>query len=101
MVAEVYYVSFFNNNFYNYGDWGLGIGDWGLGIGDWAQSPIPNPQSPIPISMSIHTWIYTNNLLFEFAKPISENEKKIILEIFTFGLEIKKLTKEAFLNIGP
>jgi len=35
-------------NYFENGDWGLGIGDWGLGIGDWAQSPIPNPQSPIP-----------------------------------------------------
>jgi hypothetical protein len=25
--------------FWQVGDWGLGIGDWGL-----AQSPIPNPQ---------------------------------------------------------
>jgi len=36
-------------NYYQNGDWGLGIGDWGLGIGPNPQSPIPNPQSPIPI----------------------------------------------------
>ena len=35
-------------NYYECGDWGLGIGDWGLGIGDWGLGSIPNFLFPIP-----------------------------------------------------